>query len=123
MVELVAVLVIAGVLSVICVAEFVNLRSAASNATASELGTQIASAASMNYSRGIAIGGGTTIAGASACTAAASLAALPSGYTIVQGISPVASGQFGECAIWNTSMTGAQPKSFTVIGCANSNCS
>jgi prepilin-type N-terminal cleavage/methylation domain-containing protein len=122
LIELVAVLVIAGVLGVICVAEFVNLRSAAANAVASEIGTQIASATSMNYSRGAANGAATTIAGVTACQSASGLAALPPDYAVLQGAPPSGSGQLGECAIWNPSRSDSIPASFSIVGCADARC-
>ena len=132
LIELVAVIVILGILSVTAVPMFLDLRGAARDASAAGIGGAIASGTSLNYARGVAQGGASTVTDC----AAGEIAPLISGMTApagnvlnYQGLDYVLGGPAGalttsgtgkECTLQHPQ--GTQAQSFTLIGCMNATC-
>lgn len=125
LIELVAVMVILAILAVVAVPQFVNLRAASADSAAAGIGGAIASATALNYARGSAAGGATTIDSTTPCATAGTLLAggVPTGYAITEDTAPTGSGTTGACKIKNSTVTGTTDQSFTIIGCANATCS
>ena len=132
LIELVAVIVILGILAVTAVPQFLDLRVQARDATAGGVGGAIASGAALNYARGVAQGGAATITD---CTGTQLTALLPG--TTGSSTAVVSNGQsFTIGAATGTALTsgaaqvctithggGGSPQNFTIVGCANATCS
>ncbi len=129
LIELVAVIVILAILAVVAVPQFVDLRVQAANSSAAGIGGAIASATSLNYARGVAGAGASTVTGCSTAQLEALLAggAIPSGggvtYTIGGPAGPIASAATATCTITPGGSVTGTAQNFTIIGCANGTCS
>lgn len=127
LVELIAVIVILGILAVTAVPQFLDLRVESANGRAAELGGQISAATANNYARGISSGTATVVQGDAACTTSGPgllSGGLPAGYTIVAvyGAESV-SGRKNTCTIRNTNVSGTTAQPFSVVVCTSATCS
>jgi MSHA pilin protein MshA len=131
LIELIAVIVILGILAVTAIPQFLDLRNNAREAAAGGIGGAIASASALNYARGVAQGGASTV---TACTGTAlgplvNASATAAGTLTMNGVvynvgsttAPATSGASGVCTL--THPSGGAAQSFNVIGCANATCS
>ncbi|MDZ7924563.1 MAG: type II secretion system protein [Marinagarivorans sp.] len=126
LIELVAVIVILGILAATAVPRFVNLQDAASQAAVNGVAGSIESASALNHAVAVAVAAGLTTLLADPfytvenCTDAWDLlqGGQPSGYTTVDLGSDIAAGAAGTCTL-----TGSNSKTatFSLIGAANGN--
>jgi MSHA pilin protein MshA len=120
LIELIAVIVILGILAVTAVPQFLDLRTEARTAAVDGVGAALTSAAALNYASGMIGKAGTvqvstcTEAGANLVTKLAG-GALPTGYTITAGTTAVASGATLSCSLSDGTVT----RTFTATGCAS----
>ena len=135
LIELIAVIVILGILAVTAVPQFVDLRSDARNAAAAGIGGAIASGTALNYAKGLmpsagalAIAGcdGTQLSamlatGTASAAAAASLTINGSVYAVGGTAAGLTTGQSRSCAL-TAPGSGATAQSFTIIGCTGGTC-
>lgn len=129
LIELVAVIVILGILAVTAVPQFLDLRSSARDASAAGIGGAIASSTSLNYARGVATGSGALavvgcdgtqlaplVSGATS-SAATSFTFQSVTYTLSGTATGLTSGAARVCTIRDPN-SGTTAQSFTIIGCA-----
>lgn len=132
LIELIAVIVILGILAVTAVPTFLDLRNDARNAAAGGVGGAIASGAMLNYAKGMASSGATTVA-VTGCVGTQVGNLLTSGtvtasdathitvgglsYTLsgVASGSLTSNGQSTTCTI--THPDGGSAQSFVIVGC------
>lgn len=111
MIELVMVIVILGVLAVMALPKFVDLKGDAQQAAVDGVAGSLSSAAAINYAaRSANVANGVAIADCTD-TASALQGGLPSGYTITSAA--VAAGASGACTLTGLDSTTA---TFTTIG-------
>ena len=135
LIELIAVIVILGILAVTAVPQFVDLRVDARNAAAAGIGGAIASGTALNYAKGVAPSGGSrAVAGCSgndlsvmlatgtvSASAAASLTINGTAYNVGGAAAGLATGASRVCTIADPT-AGATAQSFTIIGCTGTTC-
>lgn len=134
LIELIAVIVILGILSATAIPQFLDLRNDARNAAAAGVGGGIASATAMNYARGVAQGGATTLTTcAEVATAAVTLipgatvsgltvTVAGTGYLMASVSAPgTGSGAGGICSIVHGA--GGTAQQFMITRCNNATCS
>ena len=129
LIELVAVIVILGILAVTAVPQFLDLRASARNSAAAGVGGAVASGSSLNYARGVSgSGGAALVTGCDASQldnlitgsagAASALTYQNVAYVIGGGGAGTltTSGSSTTCTIADPT-AGSSAQSFTIIGC------
>lgn len=127
LIELVAVIVILGILAATAVPRFVNLQDEASQAAVNGVAGSIESASALNHAVAVAVAAGLTTVGADPfytvdnCDDGGKLlqnGALPSGYSIATSGSAISSGATETCTL-----TGPNSKTatFVIIGATGGN--
>lgn len=118
LIELIAVIVILGILAAVAVPRFVDLSDAANQAAAQGVAGALGSAAALNHANGIAedaglaVSANTPVIGVADCTDTENLldgAGLPADYTITSAT--IADGASAECTV-----TGPQGDAATFTG-------
>lgn len=105
LVELIAVIVILGILAATALPRFIDMSDAAEQAAVDGVAGNLGSAMAMNYAAAVATSAGvsgTPHVSVDACDDAASLLvgnALPEGYTVTGTITPTTLGSAGECTV------------------------
>lgn len=134
LVELVAVIVILGILAVTAVPQFLDLRASARDSATAGIAGAVASGTSLNYAKGVAQGGATTVAGCdgqqlknlvngATATAVTSFTYQTVAYTLGgTSTTGVGSGVSATCTLVHPT-AGSTAQNFTIIGCANATCS
>lgn len=138
LIELVAVIVILGILAVTAVPQFLDLRTDARNAAAAGVAGAIASGAANNYSKGLVngvAGGASTITGCDGSQFANVVIGSTGGTSVltVNGVgfdlsgtgtgTALTSGSARTCHLRHQqATTGWQWQTFTIVGCASSSC-
>jgi len=129
LIELIAVIVILAILAITAVPQFVDLRDSARNASAAGVGGAISSGSALNYAKGVAQGGASTVTDCSGTALAPLIGATGAATTVTVGAqsftvgtttAPATSGQAGTCTIVHGG--GGAAQSFAVIGCATATC-
>ena len=118
LIELIAVLVILGILAATAVPRFVDLSDEATTASVRNIAGALESASSLNYAVHVAVDAGLstdTVYGVAACTDAEGLLTknLDTGY-VITGVAGLAAGATGACVL--TAPDGVANAPFTVIG-------
>jgi len=127
LIELVAVIVILGILAATAVPRFVNLQDEASQAAVNGVAGSIESASALNHAVAVAVAAGLTTVGADPfytvdnCDDGGKLlqnGALPSGYSIAASTGTISSGATETCTL-----TGPNSKTatFVIIGATGGN--
>lgn len=127
LIELVAVIVILGILAATAIPRFVNLQDEASQAAVNGVAGSIESASALNHAVAVAVAAGLTTVGADPfftvdnCDDGSKLlqnGALPSGYSITASAGTLAAGATETCTL-----TGPNSKTatFVIIGAAGGN--
>ena len=127
LIELVAVIVILGILAATAVPRFVNLQDEASQAAVNGVAGSIEGASALNHAVAVAVAAGLTNVTADPystvddCDDAGKLlqnGALPSGYTVATGAEDMTAGETRTCTITGTN---SKTATFVIIGAANGN--
>lgn len=124
LIELIAVIVIIGILSAVALPRFVDLSTAAREATAQGIAGSLASGSALNHANNIADQAGLTITtplqDVTSCADTEDLldGDLPTGYTI-GGAATIAEGAQGNCTV--TPDAGGQAANFVAWGVDTSN--
>ena len=130
LIELVAVIVILGILAATAVPRFVNLQGAASQAAVNGIAGSLESASALNHAVAVAVAAGLTTLVADPfftvdnCTDAGKLlqtGTLPSGYSTVDLGAPIAAGVAGVCTLTLAGTNPVKTATFNLIGAANGN--
>ena len=132
LIELIAVIVILGILAVTAVPQFLDLRNDARNAAAGGIGGAIASGAMLNYAKGMASSSATTVAvtgcaateligllttGTASATTATAMTVNGTTYTTGGTAGGLAVGESRNCTIVHPD--GGVAQSFVIVGCAD----
>jgi len=134
LVELIAVIVILGILAVSAVPRFLDLREDASRAAADAVGGALASATQLNYSRGLAQGTALllttcddadlgTLVGGSVTGGVLTLGGRTYQLNVNGSTTAIASGERRECQLADEGPGGGRDIVHTITGCASANCS
>ena len=111
------------ILAIVALTSFFDLRADAGNSTAALVGANLTSATQRNFAAGSNNGTGTVITGCDSAQLGALLGGgIPVGYTIGGTAAGLASGASRSCTITYSARSDSMPQAFTIIGCANANC-
>ena len=119
LIELIAVIVILGILAVTAIPQYLDLRTDARNAAVDGVAGAINSATALNYARGV-VGNSASTLNITSCaqigSSVSSLLAggLPTGYTVTGAASGATSGAVFNCSISDGTVT----RTITATGCA-----
>lgn len=132
LVELIAVIVILGILAVSAIPRFLDLRTDSRNAAAAGVAGALSSAAATNYARGLARGDASDI---SACNSAAlgtliggaivmgqELQIGGSSYFVAGPYTAIANGTRQNCGLRAFGDANATTQTYVVVGCAGGSC-